>query len=158
MRSGVDSAFKINDLSAQSSTRVIGDRPMTRHDSSRQEYRHGLRSPRQKIGACVPLIMRRARRAKERAPRLPCLPEVAFLTVLAGLLAKATLLAISALSRPPPPSRTSFEGGEQSPRPVDLKGSPGADETAGIIHGQIPGDYLPTLSIGTWSLPEHSTS
>lgn len=125
---------------------------MTLHDSNRSGNRLGLLSPRQQIGACVPLIMRRARRAKERAPRLPCLPEVIFLTVLAGLFAKAALRAIFALSTRPSPSRTSFEGGEQSPRPVGLKGSLGANETAGIIHGQTPGDYLPPLSIGDLEL------
>lgn len=119
---------------------------MTRHDSKPQKDRHGLRSPRRQIGACIPVIMRRARTAKERAPRLPCLPEVVFLTVLAGLLARATLLAISALSKRPSPSRTSFEGSEQSPRPVDVKGSLGGDEIAGITHGQTPRDYLPPLS------------
>jgi hypothetical protein len=69
------------------------------------------------------------------------------------LLAKAVFLAILDLSmRPSPPPRTEFEDGEQSPQSVDFSGSPGADETAGIIHGQTPGDYLPPLSIGDLEL------
>ncbi len=125
---------------------------MTRHNSKRRKNCHGLRSRRRQIGACVPLIVRRARWAKERAPRLPCLPEVVFLTVLVGLFVRAAVLAISAQSTRPPPSQTVFEGGEQSPRPVDFSGSPRAGETIGVIHGQTPQDYLPPLSIGDLEL------
>lgn len=125
---------------------------MTRHDANRSENRHGLRSPRRQIGACVPLIMRRARRAKKRAPRLPCLPEVIFITVLAGLLSRAVLLAIFAPSTRPSPSRAVSESGEQSPRLLDFSGSPGADRTAGMVHGQTRRDYLPPLSIGDLEL------
>ncbi len=122
---------------------------MTRRNSKRQKNRHGSRSSRRQVGACIPVIMRRARRAKERAPRLPCLPEVIFLTVLAGLLVRTAILA---LSTRPSPSWTVFEGDKRSPRPVGFNGSRGADETAGIIHGQTPRDYLPPLSIGNLEL------
>jgi len=119
---------------------------MTRHNSNCQKDRHGLRSPRKQIGACVPLLMRRARWAKKRAPRLPCVPEVVFLTVLTGLLAKAALLAIFALNRRPSPTQTVSEGSAQSPQSGASSAYSGLDETAGIIHGQTPRGYLPPLS------------